>query len=44
MSRNPETFHTLMSIFSDRGTPKSYRYAHAYSVNTYKFTKNVSLL
>lgn len=39
MSRNPETFHSIMSIFSDRGTPKSYRNAHIYGVNTYKFTK-----
>jgi len=44
MSRNGETFHTIMSIFSDRGTPKSYRYAHIYSVNTYKFTKGTSFV
>lgn len=41
MSRNPETFHTLMYIFSDRGTPKSYRESDVYGVNTYKFTKEV---
>ncbi|KAK3942602.1 catalase-like domain-containing protein [Diplogelasinospora grovesii] len=39
MSRNPEAFHTLMYIFSDAGTPRSYNYAMIHSVNTYKFTK-----
>ena len=37
MSSNPETFQTLMYIFSDEGTPKSYRTSNIFSVNTYKF-------
>jgi catalase len=28
-----------MTLFSDRGTPKSYRYMHGYSGHTFKFTK-----
>lgn len=39
---NPEGFHQLMHLFSDRGTPASIRHMNAYSGHTYKFTKNVS--
>ena len=28
-----------MTLFSDRGTPKSYRHMHGYSGHTFKFTK-----
>ncbi|KAH6856688.1 catA, catalase [Chaetomium sp. MPI-CAGE-AT-0009] len=31
MSRNPETFHTLMFIFSDSGTPQNYRHSDIHS-------------
>ncbi|KAI9856669.1 MAG: hypothetical protein M1813_008816 [Trichoglossum hirsutum] len=34
MSSNPEVFNTLMLIFSDNGTPMSYRNANIYGVNT----------
>ncbi|KAF3905863.1 Catalase [Arthrobotrys entomopaga] len=37
MSSNPETFNTLMLIFSDNGTPKNYRHCDIFSANTYKF-------
>jgi len=40
MSSNPETFNTLMLIFSDCGTPKSYRHSNIFSVNAYKFVKD----
>lgn len=35
MSSNPESFHLIMWLFSNRGTIKSYRYMEAFSVNTY---------
>ncbi|KAL9110161.1 MAG: hypothetical protein Q9227_005221 [Pyrenula ochraceoflavens] len=38
-NHNAEGYHTLMFVFSDRGTPVSYRYADIFSINTYKFTK-----
>jgi catalase len=38
MSLNQETFHSLMFIFSDSGTPKSYCNSRIFGVNTYKFT------
>jgi len=44
MSSNPETFNNIMVTFSDNGTPKSYRHANIYSVNTYKFTKDDSFV
>ncbi|KAF8527727.1 peroxisomal catalase [Trichophaea hybrida] len=44
MSRNPEVFNTIMLIFSDCGTPKSYRNSNIYGVNTYKFTKQDSFV
>ena len=30
----------VMHLFSDRGTPKSYRYMNGYSGHTFKFTKD----
>ncbi|KAM3072339.1 catalase A [Clarireedia jacksonii] len=38
-NQNAEGYHTIMMLFSDRGTPVSYRYADIFSINTYKFTK-----
>ncbi|GAQ47372.1 catalase [Aspergillus niger] len=35
---NPEGFHQLLHLFSDRGTPASLRHINAYSGHTYKFT------
>ncbi|GIC94441.1 catalase [Aspergillus udagawae] len=35
---NPEGFHEIMHMFSDRGTPASLRHMNAYSGHTYKFT------
>ncbi|KAK6333010.1 hypothetical protein TWF718_010834 [Orbilia javanica] len=44
MSSNPETFNTLMLIFSDCGTPRSYRFCDIFSANTYKFVRNDSFV
>ena len=38
---NPEGFHQLLHLFSDRGTPASLRHMNAYSGHTYKFTTTV---
>jgi catalase len=38
-NNNPEGIHTLMMLFSDRGTPASLRNMNAYGNHTYKFTK-----
>lgn len=38
---NPEGFHELLHLFSDRGTPASLRHMNAYSGHTYKFTTTV---
>ena len=38
-NNNPEAYHALMMIFTDRGTPKSYQNSEIFSLNTYKFTK-----
>ncbi len=35
LSLNPETLHQTLILFSDRGTPYSYRHMHGYGVNTY---------
>jgi catalase len=40
-NHNPEGYHAIMMLFSDRGTPVSYRYADIFGINTYKFTKPV---
>lgn len=39
LSTNQEAIHQVMHLFSDRGTPYSYRHMHGYSGHTYKFTK-----
>ena len=39
LSNNQEAIHQVMHLFSDRGTPYSYRHMHGYSGHTYKFTK-----
>lgn len=35
-SQLPETMHTLMMLFSDRGTPDGFRHMHGYGVDTFK--------
>ncbi|GJC95626.1 catalase [Colletotrichum higginsianum] len=35
----PECIHQLMHLFSDRGTPYSYRHMNGYSGHTHKWTK-----
>jgi len=37
LCNNPESVHNIMFIFSDRGTPASYRHMHGYSAHTYKW-------
>jgi catalase len=39
LSNNQESVHQVMHLFSDRGTPYSYRMMNGYSGHTYKFTK-----
>lgn len=39
LSQNQEAIHQLMHLFSDRGTPHSFRHMNGYSGHTYKFTK-----
>jgi catalase len=39
LSSNQECAHQIMQLFSDRGTPLSYRHINCYSGNTFKFTK-----
>jgi len=39
LSSNQESVHQVMHLFSDRGTPYSYRHMNGYSGHTYKFTK-----
>jgi catalase len=41
-NNNPEGIHTLMMLYSDRGTPASMRKINGYANHTYKFTKEVS--
>ncbi|ORY91583.1 catalase [Leucosporidium creatinivorum] len=36
LSQNPEAFHQVMILFSDRGTPNGYRFMHGYSGHTHK--------
>ncbi|KAK2050654.1 catalase [Colletotrichum somersetense] len=38
-STNQECIHQLMHLFSDRGTPYSYRHMNGYSGHTHKWTK-----
>ncbi|KAI9824325.1 MAG: peroxisomal catalase A [Sarea resinae] len=39
LSTHQESVHQVMHLFSDRGTPYSYRHMNGYSGHTYKFTK-----
>ncbi|KAH8888026.1 catalase [Thozetella sp. PMI_491] len=39
LSSNQESVHEVMHLFSDRGTPASYRHINTYSGHTFKFTK-----
>jgi catalase len=39
LNQNQEAIHQVMHLFSDRGTPKSFRHMNGYSGHTYKFTK-----
>ncbi|GAA6031215.1 hypothetical protein JCM8097_004066 [Rhodosporidiobolus ruineniae] len=39
LSQNPEAFHQVMILFSDRGTPDGYRKMHGYSGHTHKLVK-----
>ena len=39
LSTHQESAHQVMQLFSDRGTPYSYRHMNGYSGHTYKFTK-----
>jgi catalase len=39
LSSNQECIHQIMHLFSDRGTPLSYRHMNTYSGHTFKFTK-----
>ncbi|KAK0646200.1 catalase [Cercophora newfieldiana] len=39
LSSHPESVHQLMTLFSDRGTPYSYRHMHGFSGHTFKFTQ-----
>ncbi|MGZ4869886.1 MAG: catalase [Halobacteriota archaeon] len=34
----PESTHMITWLFTDRGTPKSYRTMEGFGVNTYKWT------
>ncbi|KAJ5863533.1 uncharacterized protein N7529_005449 [Penicillium soppii] len=38
-NHNAEGLNFLMRLFSDQGTPLSYRYTDIHSINTYKFTQ-----
>ncbi|KAL1891144.1 catalase A [Ceratocystis pirilliformis] len=39
LSTHQESIHQVMILFSDRGTPYSYRHMHGYSGHTYKWQK-----
>ncbi|RFU33938.1 hypothetical protein B7463_g2416, partial [Scytalidium lignicola] len=39
LSTHHEAVHQVMTLFSDRGTPYSYRHMNGYSGHTYKFVK-----
>ncbi|EHL00024.1 Heme-dependent catalase-like protein [Glarea lozoyensis ATCC 20868] len=39
LSTHQEAVHQVMHLFSDRGTPYSYRHMNGYSGHTHKFTK-----
>ncbi|XP_073975280.1 catalase-like [Rhodnius prolixus] len=35
-TRRPETVHHVMRVYSDAGTPKSFRYINGFGINTFK--------
>ena len=39
LSTHPESIHQVLHLFSDRGTPYSYRFMNGYSGHTHKFVK-----
>ena len=39
-SHSPESTHMVTMLFSDRGTPKSYRHMNGFGVHTFKFTNS----
>ncbi|KAK7970311.1 hypothetical protein PG996_001258 [Apiospora saccharicola] len=39
LSTHPESVHQVLHLFSDRGTPYSYRFMNGYSGHTHKFVK-----
>ncbi|KAK8138227.1 hypothetical protein PG984_001607 [Apiospora sp. TS-2023a] len=39
LSTHPESIHQVLHLFSDRGTPYSYRFMNGYSGHTHKFAK-----
>jgi len=39
LSTHQESAHAVLNLFSDRGTPYTYRHMHGYSGSTYKLTK-----
>lgn len=39
LSHNRESLHQVMTLFSDRGTPRSWREMHGYSGHTFKWVK-----
>ncbi|KAG4425254.1 peroxisomal catalase A [Cadophora malorum] len=39
LSTHQESIHQVMTLFSDRGTPYSYRHMNGYSGHTFKWTK-----
>jgi len=40
LSLNPESLHLIMMLFTERGTPYSYRFVNGYGVNTYSMVNN----
>ena len=39
-SHSPESTHMVTMLFSDRGTPKTFRNMHGFGVHTFKFVNN----
>lgn len=40
VSQLPETLHTILMLFSDRGIPESFRHMHGFGVNTFKLVNS----
>lgn len=40
VSQLPETLHTILMLFSDRGTPDGFRHMHGFGVNTFKLVSS----